>query len=50
MCDSSRSSHYSKQRRELVISRQFNPGLVADEIDVTGIEHQLFASPKAICA
>lgn len=36
--------------RELVASRRFDIGLAADEIDVAGIEHQLFATPKAVCA
>lgn len=36
--------------RELVISSRFDVGLAADEIDVSGLEHQLFATPKAVCA
>lgn len=36
--------------RELVVSSRFDVGLAADEIDVAGLEHQLFATPKAVCA
>lgn len=36
--------------RELVMSSHFDVGLAADEIDVAGLEHQLFATPKAVCA
>lgn len=36
--------------RELVMSSRFDLGLAAGEIDVTGLEHQTFATPKAICA
>ncbi|RYF08347.1 MAG: LysR family transcriptional regulator [Comamonadaceae bacterium] len=36
--------------RELVVSSRFDIGLAADEIDVAGVEHQLFATPKAVCA
>ncbi|RYE42236.1 MAG: LysR family transcriptional regulator [Hyphomicrobiales bacterium] len=36
--------------RELVASSRFDVGLAADEIDVAGLEHQLFATPKAVCA
>lgn len=36
--------------RELVSSGRFDVGLAADEIDVSGLEHQLFATQKAICA
>lgn len=36
--------------RELVVSSRFDVGLAADEIDVTGLGHQLFATPKAVCA
>lgn len=36
--------------RELVVSSRFDIGLAADEIDVAGLEHQLFATPKAVCA
>jgi len=35
--------------RELVSSSRFDVGLAADEIDVSGLEHQLFSTPKAIC-
>ena len=36
--------------RELVMNSRFDVGLAADEIDVAGLEHQLFATPKAVCA
>ena len=36
--------------RELVMSSRFDVGLAADEIDVAGLEHQMFATPKAVCA
>lgn len=36
--------------RELVSSGRFDVGLAADEIDVSGLEHQLFSTPKAVCA
>lgn len=36
--------------RELVMGSRFDVGLAADEIDVSGLEHQLFATPKAVCA
>lgn len=36
--------------RELVVSSRFDVGLAADEIDVAELEHQLFATPKAVCA
>lgn len=40
----------SSNVRELVMSSRFDVGLAADEIDVAGLEHQLFATPKAVCA
>ena len=36
--------------RELVMGSHFDVGLAADEIDTTGLEHQTFATPKAVCA
>lgn len=36
--------------RELVASNRFDVGLAADEIDVSGLEHQLFSTLKAVCA
>lgn len=36
--------------RELVANGWFDVGLAADEVDVSGIEHQLFTTPKAVCA
>ena len=40
----------SRDVRDLVASGQFDVGLAADEIDVTGILHQPFVSPPALCA
>lgn len=36
--------------RDLVASGKFDLGLAADEIDLSGIEYQTFATPKAVCA
>lgn len=36
--------------RDLVADGQFDIGLAADEIDVSGIEHRIFQSARAICA
>jgi len=36
--------------RDVVASGQFDLGLAADEIDLTGVDHQLFASRPALCA
>lgn len=35
--------------RELVAKGQFDIGLAADEIDLSGVDHQRFASFKAVC-
>jgi DNA-binding transcriptional LysR family regulator len=35
--------------RELVASGRFDLGLAADEIDTSGIDHQTFTTPKAVC-
>ena len=35
--------------RELVASGQFELGLAADEVDLSGINHRLFASVRAVC-
>jgi DNA-binding transcriptional LysR family regulator len=40
----------SRGVRDLVASGQFDVGLAADEIDTTGITHQLFLSPSAMIA
>lgn len=40
----------SRDIRHLVATGQFDVGLAADEIDVTGVSHQLFLAPKAMCA
>jgi DNA-binding transcriptional LysR family regulator len=40
----------SRDVRDLVASGQFDIGLAADEIDVTGVAHQLFMSRPALCA
>lgn len=40
----------SSQVREMVAERQFDIGLAADEVDVSGIEHRPFASYRAVCA
>lgn len=35
--------------RDLVASGQADIGLAADEIDTTGVEHSVFATPPAVC-
>jgi DNA-binding transcriptional LysR family regulator len=35
--------------RDLVAHQQFDIGLAADEVDLSGVEHRVFASFKAIC-
>lgn len=40
----------SRDVRDLVASGQFDVGLAADEIDTTGVTHQLFLSPQAMIA
>ncbi|MGE0723534.1 MAG: LysR substrate-binding domain-containing protein [Alphaproteobacteria bacterium] len=40
----------SRDVRDLVASGRFDVGLAADEIDVTGVIHQPFVSPPALCA
>jgi DNA-binding transcriptional LysR family regulator len=39
----------SRDVRNGVASGEFDLGLAADEIDVTGIGHQLFAAPRLVC-
>lgn len=36
--------------RELVTSQQFDLGLAADEVDLSGVDHCVFGSFRAICA
>jgi DNA-binding transcriptional LysR family regulator len=36
--------------RDLVADGQFDIGLVADEVELTGVEHQVFGSFRAVCA
>ncbi|NTJ61643.1 LysR family transcriptional regulator [Agrobacterium rhizogenes] len=40
----------SRDVRDLVASGQFDVGLAADEIDLSGVTHQLFLSPQAMIA
>lgn len=40
----------SREVRDLVASGQFDVGLAADEIDVTGVTHQSFLTRDALCA
>lgn len=42
--------HASSVVRELVSTGGFDIGLAADEVDLTGLEHQAFASVRAVCA
>jgi DNA-binding transcriptional LysR family regulator len=34
----------------LVASGQFDVGLAADEIDTSGVDHHVFATPRLLCA
>jgi DNA-binding transcriptional LysR family regulator len=36
--------------RELVVTQQFDIGLAADEVDLSGVEHTVFGSFRAVCA
>lgn len=36
--------------RDYVVNGQFDIGLAADEVDLTGVDHSLFASFRAVCA
>lgn len=36
--------------RDLVVNGQFGIGLAADEVDLSGVEHRLFGSFRAVCA
>lgn len=40
----------SREVRDLIASGEFDVGLAADEIDTTGVQHQLFVSREALCA
>ena len=40
----------SRNVRDMVASGEFDLGLAAEEIDVTGVAHQLFVAPDAMCA
>ena len=40
----------SRDVRNCIMSGQFDIGLAADEIDVTGVLHQNFVTPRAMCA
>lgn len=36
--------------RELVANQQFDVGLAADEVDLSGVDHRIFGNFKAVCA
>ena len=40
----------SAQVRELVLGGQFAVGLAADEVDLSGVDHRVFSSARAVCA
>jgi DNA-binding transcriptional LysR family regulator len=40
----------SSSVRDLVANQQFDLGLAADEVDLSGVEHRVFASFSAVCA
>lgn len=40
----------SAQVRELVAGGQFALGLAADEVDLSGVDHRVFSSARALCA
>ena len=40
----------SRSVRDMVASGEFDIGLAADEIDVSGVAHQPFVAPEALCA
>lgn len=42
--------HSSAQVRALVTSGDFDLGLAADEVDLSGVEHRVFGSFRAVCA
>lgn len=41
--------HSSSAVREMVAGSQFDLGLAADEIDLSGVEHRIFGSFRAVC-
>lgn len=42
--------HSSSMVRDLVANQQFDIGLAADEVDLSGVDHRVFANSKALCA
>lgn len=42
--------HSSSMVRDLVANQQFDIGLAADEVDLSGLDHRPFANSKALCA
>ena len=40
----------SSMVRELVANQQFDVGLAADEVDLSGVDHRIFGNFKAVCA
>ncbi len=40
----------SAQVRELVVNSQFGVGLAADEVDLSGVDHRVFSTARALCA
>ena len=46
------SGYFTRSRdvRNGVVSGEFDLGLAADEVDVSGLVHQPFVSPRALCA
>lgn len=40
----------SAQVRDLVVNGPFGLGLAADEVDLSGVDHRLFSSARALCA
>jgi len=40
----------SQAVRNVVAEGKFDLGLVADEVDLSGIDHQTFTTPRAVCA
>ena len=42
--------HASSTVRDLVANQQFDIGLAADEVDLSGVDHRAFLNAKAVCA
>ncbi|PZQ61428.1 MAG: LysR family transcriptional regulator [Phenylobacterium zucineum] len=42
--------HSSSMVRDLVANQQFDLGLAADEVDLSGVDHRPFSNSKAVCA